>query len=53
MSKRVLQHSIDAGLQAALTYESQGLELARRAKNDVQEQRLAFIEKRKGVFTGT
>src|SRR5436190_2567770 len=53
MSKRVLQHSIDAGLQAALSYESVGLNFARKAKNDVQEQRLAFIEKRKGVFTGT
>ena len=53
MSKRVLQHSIDAGLEAALTYETLGLSLARKAQNDVQEQRLAFIEKRKGVFTGT
>jgi enoyl-CoA hydratase/carnithine racemase len=53
MSKRVLQHSIDAGLEAALTYETLGLSFARKARNDVQEQRLAFIEKRKGVFTGT
>jgi 2-(1,2-epoxy-1,2-dihydrophenyl)acetyl-CoA isomerase len=53
MSKRVLQHSIDAGLEAALTYETLGLSFARKATNDVQEQRLAFVEKRKGVFTGT
>jgi 2-(1,2-epoxy-1,2-dihydrophenyl)acetyl-CoA isomerase len=53
MSKKVLQHSIDAGLQAALSYETFGLSFARKAKNDVAEQRLAFVEKRKGVFTGT
>jgi 2-(1,2-epoxy-1,2-dihydrophenyl)acetyl-CoA isomerase len=53
MSKRVLQHSIDAGLEAALRYESVGLGFARKAPNDVQESRLAFTEKRKGVYTGT
>jgi 2-(1,2-epoxy-1,2-dihydrophenyl)acetyl-CoA isomerase len=53
MSKRVLQNSIDAELEDALTYESLGLAFARKAQNDVQEQRLAFVEKRKGVFTGT
>jgi len=53
MSKRVLQHSIDAGLEAALRYESVGLGFARRAPNDVQESRAAFLEKRKGVYTGT
>jgi 2-(1,2-epoxy-1,2-dihydrophenyl)acetyl-CoA isomerase len=53
MSKRVLQHSIDAGLQASLSYESVGLSYARRAPGDVQESRLAFVEKRKGNYTGT
>jgi 2-(1,2-epoxy-1,2-dihydrophenyl)acetyl-CoA isomerase len=53
MSKRVLQHSIDAGLQEALRYESVALGLARKAPNDVKESRLAFIEKRKGVYTGS
>jgi 2-(1,2-epoxy-1,2-dihydrophenyl)acetyl-CoA isomerase len=53
MTKRVLQHSIDAGLEAALKYESVGLGFARRAPNDVKESRLAFVEKRKGVYTGT
>jgi 2-(1,2-epoxy-1,2-dihydrophenyl)acetyl-CoA isomerase len=53
MSKRVLQHSIDAGLDASLSYESVGLSYARRAPNDVKESRLAFVEKRKGVYTGT
>lgn len=53
MSKRVLQHSIDAGLEEALRYESVGLGFARKAPNDVKESRLAFVEKRKGVYTGT
>jgi 2-(1,2-epoxy-1,2-dihydrophenyl)acetyl-CoA isomerase len=53
MSKRVLQHSIDAGLEAALRYESVGLGFARKAPNDVKESRAAFLEKRKGVYTGT
>lgn len=52
-SKRVLQHNTDAGLDAALRYETAGLYYARRAPNDIQESRLAFIEKRKGVYTGT
>jgi 2-(1,2-epoxy-1,2-dihydrophenyl)acetyl-CoA isomerase len=53
VSKRVLQHSVDAGIEAALKYESVGLSYARRAPNDVKESRLAFVEKRKGVYTGT
>ncbi|THD77981.1 MAG: enoyl-CoA hydratase [Phenylobacterium sp.] len=53
MSKRVLQHSVDAGLEAALRYESVGLGFARKAPNDVKESRLAFTEKRKGVYTGS
>jgi 2-(1,2-epoxy-1,2-dihydrophenyl)acetyl-CoA isomerase len=52
-SKRVLQHNTEADLEAALRYETAGLYYARRAPNDVQESRLAFIEKRKGVYTGT
>lgn len=53
MSKRVLQHNTDAELGDALRYESVGLGFARRAPNDVKEARLAFVEKRKGVYTGT
>jgi 2-(1,2-epoxy-1,2-dihydrophenyl)acetyl-CoA isomerase len=53
MSKRVLQHNQDAGLEDALRYESQGLSFARRAVNDAKESRDAFREKRKGVYTGT
>lgn len=53
MSKRVLQHNQDAGLEDALRYESLGLEFARRARNDVKESQASFREKRKGVYTGT
>ena len=52
-SKRVLQHSMEAGLEDALRYEMTGLSYARRAKNDAKESRLAFIEKRKPTYTGT
>lgn len=52
-SKRVLQHNTDAGLEAALRYETAGLYYARRAAGDVKESRAAFVEKRKGVYTGT
>ncbi len=53
MSKRVLQHNQDGGLEDALRFESQGLEFSRRARNDVKESQASFREKRKGVYTGT
>ena len=53
MSKRVLQANQDAGLDDALRYETLGLSFARKAPNDAKESRLAFTEKRKGVYTGT
>jgi 2-(1,2-epoxy-1,2-dihydrophenyl)acetyl-CoA isomerase len=53
MSKRVLQRNQDCGLEEALRYESQGLVFARRAVNDAKESRQAFVEKRKGVYTGS
>ena len=53
VSKRVLQHSVEAGLEASLRYESAGLGYARRAPNDVKESRASFLEKRPGVYTGT
>ena len=53
MSKKVLQHNQDCGLDDALRYESMGLEFARRARNDVKESQAAFREKRKGVYTGS
>jgi 2-(1,2-epoxy-1,2-dihydrophenyl)acetyl-CoA isomerase len=53
VTKRVLQHSVEAGLEEALRYESAGLSYARRAPNDVKESRAAFLEKRPGVYSGT
>lgn len=53
MSKRVLQHNVDAEIEDALRYESVGLGFARRSPNDVKESMAAFREKRKGVYTGT
>ena len=53
MSKRVLQHNTEAELEDALRYESVGLSFARKARNDVAESRASFLEKRKGVYTGT
>jgi 2-(1,2-epoxy-1,2-dihydrophenyl)acetyl-CoA isomerase len=54
MSKRVLQHNTDATtLHEALSYETMGLSFARKAPNDAKESRAAFVEKRKGVYTGT
>ena len=53
LSKRVLQENQGADLQDALRYETLGLSLARKATNDSAESRAAFLEKRKGVYTGT
>ena len=53
MSKRVLQHNVDAQIEEALRYESVGLNFARKAPHDVAESRAAFVEKRKGVYTGS
>jgi len=52
-AKRVLQNNFEADLDTAVKYESVGLSFARRATNDARESRLAFIEKRKGIYTGT
>lgn len=51
-AKRVLQHNTEAGLDAALRFEMQGLDFARRAPHDVAEARASFREKRAPVFTG-
>jgi 2-(1,2-epoxy-1,2-dihydrophenyl)acetyl-CoA isomerase len=53
MSKRVLQHNVDCDLASALRFETLGLEFVGRARNDAKESRAAFLEKRKGVYTGT
>jgi enoyl-CoA hydratase/carnithine racemase len=52
-SKRVLQHSIEVGLEDALRYELTSLTYPRKAKNDAKESRAAFVEKRKPNYTGT
>ena len=53
MSKRVLQHNVDCDLPGALRFETLGLDFVGRARNDAKESRAAFLEKRKGVYTGT
>lgn len=53
MSKRVLQHNVEADLEAALRYEMTGLSYARRAINDGKESRAAFLDKREPRYTGT
>ena len=52
-AKKVLQTNFESDLDTALKYESVGLSFARRAVNDVKESRASFLEKRKGVYTGT
>ncbi|HEY9218337.1 MAG TPA: enoyl-CoA hydratase/isomerase family protein [Phenylobacterium sp.] len=52
-AKRVLQHSMEKEIDEALRYEHVGLGFARKAVNDAKESRLAFLEKRKGVYTGS
>ena len=53
MSKRVLQHNVDCGLEDALRFETLGLDFVGRARNDAKESRAAFVDKRKGAYTGT
>lgn len=52
-SKRVLQHNLEVGLEAALRYEMTGLSYARKARNDAKESLAAFREKRRPDYTGT
>ena len=51
--KRVLQQNQDADFHNALRNEMFGLSFARKSPGDQKEQRAAFQEKRKPVFTGT
>ena len=53
MSKRVVQRSLDHTFDDQMRYESSALAICRRATNDAQEQRLAFVEKRQARYTGT
>lgn len=51
--KRVLQQNMSMDFHDALRNETVGLSYARRAPNDMVEQRAAFLEKRPAKFTGT
>ena len=53
MSKRSVQHSLDADLEDQLRYEIRAIEIARKAKNDAMESGVSFREKRKPSYTGT
>ncbi len=52
-AKRVVQHNQERDLRDALHTEMTGLEISRRARNDVAEAIASFREKRPGRFTGT
>jgi 2-(1,2-epoxy-1,2-dihydrophenyl)acetyl-CoA isomerase len=52
MTKRALQHSLDATFEEQLRFEVHAISHARRAAHDSQEAGLSFREKRKAVFTG-
>jgi len=52
-AKRVVQRNQETDLRDALATEMSGLEVSRRAKNDVAEAFASFTEKRPGHFTGT
>lgn len=52
MSKRGVQHSLDATFEAQLKYETKAISHARRATHDSQEAALSFREKRAPRFTG-
>ena len=43
MSKRVLQHNVEVGLEDALRYEMTGLAYARKAKNDARDSSASFF----------
>ncbi len=51
--KRTLQQNQDLGFHQSLRNETTGLSYARRAPNDMKEQRASFLEKRSANFTGT
>ena len=50
--KRTLQQNQDLDFHRALRNETVGLSHATRAPHDMKEQRDAFLEKRKAIFTG-
>ena len=52
MSKRVLQHSLEATLEDQLQYETHAIQFTRRAPHDVEEAAASFRERRPPNFTG-
>lgn len=52
MSKRAIQHSLDAEFEQQLRYETRAIALARNAKEDMAESARAFAEKRTPTYTG-
>ena len=52
MSKRSVQHSLDAEFDDQLRYEIRAIEIGRRATNDAKESVASFAEKRVPHYTG-
>lgn len=53
VSKRAIRRALETGFAEATHYEVQASDLARRARHDSEEARLAFQEKREPKFTGS
>lgn len=52
MSKRSIQHSLDANFGEQLRYEIRAIEIGRRATSDAKESMASFRERRPAKFTG-
>jgi len=52
VARRVLQESMESHFEEQLRNEYNGLNMARRAPHDMQEQRASFLERRPPKFTG-
>ncbi len=52
MSKRSVQHSLDADFEDQLRYEIRAIEIGRRATGDARESIQSFVEKRNPRYTG-
>jgi 2-(1,2-epoxy-1,2-dihydrophenyl)acetyl-CoA isomerase len=52
MTKRAIQHSLDAAFEDQLRFEMHAISHARRATHDAAESRNSFLEKRKPNFIG-
>jgi 2-(1,2-epoxy-1,2-dihydrophenyl)acetyl-CoA isomerase len=52
VARRVLQESMESNFEEHLRNEYNGLNMARRAPHDMQEQRASFLERRPPKFAG-